>query len=800
MGSKSVRGGLKYSARNNMKAKSVLLGLALAMSGAVSWAQTANTASSTNFLWVTKSKLYTQTNNLMPAWDGFYRFGWNVVLATNAPAPTAISLTRNDGAVMPSLAGLTNFLSFSTNFPDGGYRFIITNSALGSNAIPVVLGQAGVVLASDALMPWFKNAELVRVTHPSNDLTLAWQPVAALASDRWQLTVLVAGKTNVVYQTPRFDQAGALAGSATSVVIPAATLTNGTYQVQLDFVAVTGGNVSVTNVAAYASYVFSTVMNIQRNPSAPLRNQSVAPATVSSQPVSALGVQGGYALFAVNAGGTAPLAYQWYREGLPLVDSPINTGANVIAGATNAVLLITNLDSTFNSNRFYVAVTNAGGGTVSSSALLSVATQTPVIVVQPTLGGLASSNVAVGTPIAITVLANSAGTMSYSWRLNGNALGNNGHSYGVTTSNLTILGLQTADAGAYDVVVANAFGSVTSAVVNLNPVTRILQLASATVTNGTLSVPVTLAAAGNETNVAFSVGFNPTFLKFVSFTTNGSISNLTVATNLTSGFAGVTLGLAGGQTFAAGVDILGTFLFQTNTLTNSRTLLLNLTNTPTVAAITDTNGALLPFGTQDAQVDINVPVAFAANQATNQGYFSEVLTVRNTSPVAWQGFEVLVSGLGLDSFGRQILLLNQAGTSNGVPYLLYPYPVLPGAAVDVNIEYFASDFKTQPTNRVLQVLQIFPETLTLTQPITGGTVAVTQANYDPARGAYFVFFRSAKNRTYYIQYSDDLVNWNTVVPSLAGTGYMLEWWDDGPPKTQTKPATVSSRFYRIITQ
>lgn len=57
---------------------------------------------------------------------------------------------------------------------------------------------------------------------------------------------------------------------------------------------------------------------------------------------------------------------------------------------------------------------------------------------------------------------------SYSWLQNGQPLVDNGHFSGTQSSNLFATGVSIADAGNYQVVISNAFGAVTSAVVALN--------------------------------------------------------------------------------------------------------------------------------------------------------------------------------------------------------------------------------------------------------------------------------------------------------------------------------------------
>lgn len=72
-----------------------------------------------------------------------------------------------------------------------------------------------------------------------------------------------------------------------------------------------------------------------------------------------------------------------------------------------------------------------------------------------------------GDTVVFSVTAIGTAPLSYQWRKNGTNLLNGGNLSGVMTTNLTIANVQGTDAGNYSVVVTNAYGSVTSAVVSL---------------------------------------------------------------------------------------------------------------------------------------------------------------------------------------------------------------------------------------------------------------------------------------------------------------------------------------------
>jgi predicted alpha-1,6-mannanase (GH76 family) len=75
-----------------------------------------------------------------------------------------------------------------------------------------------------------------------------------------------------------------------------------------------------------------------------------------------------------------------------------------------------------------------------------------------------------GGSVNFQVQAEGTGTLGYRWRQNGTNLNNGGTISGALTNSLTITNLTLANAGNYDVVITNSYGSVTSLVANLNVV------------------------------------------------------------------------------------------------------------------------------------------------------------------------------------------------------------------------------------------------------------------------------------------------------------------------------------------
>jgi hypothetical protein len=166
-----------------------------------------------------------------------------------------------------------------------------------------------------------------------------------------------------------------------------------------------------------------------------------------SEPSSRTNNAGTTASFSVVAGGTEPLRYQWFKDGVARSDS------GQVSGAQAATLT---LNSVFKADEgaYSVEISHASGRITSAVARLTVIE--PIITSQPTnqaveLNGSATlSIVGVGTP-----------PVRYQWLKEGLPLAN------ATNSSLGFTNLQLIDAGNYSVVVSNPFGSVTSDVLFL---------------------------------------------------------------------------------------------------------------------------------------------------------------------------------------------------------------------------------------------------------------------------------------------------------------------------------------------
>jgi hypothetical protein len=214
------------------------------------------------------------------------------------------------------------------------------------------------------------------------------------------------------------------------------------YQWRRNGVAISGGTgaqFALPNVQAASAGNFDVVVgNAAGSATSAVAVLSVnVPVSLSAQPVGAALNAGGTLSLSVTAAGTAPLTYQWFRNGEP------------VAGATARTLTLTGVKES-DAGSYQAVVSNVVGSV--SSSLAQVTINTPPVVVQQPL----ALQVNPGEAVSFSVSASGTGPLSYQWRRNGVAIS------GATASVYSLAAAQSTAVGSYDVVVKNLAGSVTS--------------------------------------------------------------------------------------------------------------------------------------------------------------------------------------------------------------------------------------------------------------------------------------------------------------------------------------------------
>src|ERR1035437_5113475 len=166
-----------------------------------------------------------------------------------------------------------------------------------------------------------------------------------------------------------------------------------------------------------------------------------APA-ISTQPNNLTILSGSNAVFSATVSGTAPLVYQWRKNGTNL-----SNGGN-ISGATSNVLTLTAV-TTNSSGNYNLSVTNIFGVSTSSVAKLTV-------LLPPTItGSLTNRTIECGSNVTYTVTAAGTPPLNYQWSLDGTPVS------GATNTSLSLTNVHLPN-HTVTLVVTNLYASLTS--------------------------------------------------------------------------------------------------------------------------------------------------------------------------------------------------------------------------------------------------------------------------------------------------------------------------------------------------
>ena len=241
--------------------------------------------------------------------------------------------------------------------------------------------------------------------------------------------------------------------------------------------------VSISDAGTYSVVASNIAGSIETSPWTLTVN---APPVITTHPISATVVAGSPVSFSILADGTAPLSYQWKKDGVD------------IGGATSATYSIA-ATVAGDTGDYSVVVTNSYGSATSNPAKLTVNVP-PTITTQP-----AATSVVAGATVTFTAGASGPGPFSYQWRRNGVDIP------GANQSSLTLSSVTAANAGNYTVVITNAYGSVVSnaASLTVGSDSRLVNLSTrafAGTGDATLIVGFYIAGTGSKTLVIRGIG------------------------------------------------------------------------------------------------------------------------------------------------------------------------------------------------------------------------------------------------------------------------------------------------------
>ncbi|HTQ58885.1 MAG TPA: choice-of-anchor D domain-containing protein [Candidatus Solibacter sp.] len=470
----------------------------------------------------------------------------------------------------------------------------------------IVSNTAGTVTSSAATLT--VNAAVVAPT-------ITTQPVnqSVTAGQTATFTVVAGGTAPLSYQWQKngVNIAGAT-GTSYTTPVTATTDSGSTFRV---VVTNTAGNVT------------SNAANLTVTAAA------VAP-TITTQPVNQTVTAGQTATFTVVAGGTAPLSYQWQKNGVN------------IAGATGASYTTPVTATTDSGSTFRVVVTNTAGNVTSNAANLTVtaAAVAPTITTQPV-----NQTVTAGQTATFTVVAGGTAPLSYQWQKNGVNIA------GATGSNYTTPATATTDSGStFDVIVSNTAGTVTSSAATLTVNASVVaptittQPVNQTVTAGQTAT-FTVVAGGtaplsyqwqkNGVNIAGATGTS--YTTPVTATTDSGSTFRVVVTNtagtVTSSAATLTVNPAPAPAIQVsptpinfGNDVVGSNSTQALVITNTGTATLTITQVNETGSAFNVSGFSLPLNV-NAGSQTMITVAFVP---TSVGASSGNLSIVSNAPTS----------------------------------------------------------------------------------------------------------------------------------------------------------------------
>ncbi|WP_433965582.1 immunoglobulin domain-containing protein [Tunturiibacter gelidiferens] len=327
--------------------------------------------------------------------------------------------------------------------------------------------------------------------YSSQPPTITKQPVNQTVNVGQTATfsVTATGTGTLTYQW--FDNGTAIAGATSSTYTTPATASTESGSVFTVTVTNAGGTVTSSPATLTVAASSTTVP-----PNAPL---------VISQPANQTVQVGQTATFSVTATGTAPLTYQWSKNGA------------LIPGATSSSYTTPATVIGDNNSQFTVTVTNAAGGATSNPATLTVTSSTavppnaPLVISQP-----ANQTVQVGQTATFSVTATGTAPLTYQWSKNGTLIpGAISSSY---TTPATVIGDNNSQ---FTVTVTNAGGAATSnpatlTVINTIPVASSLACNSATPAYNTSATLIPTFSGGTAVIGSAGVGSSDITLTAIS--------------------------------------------------------------------------------------------------------------------------------------------------------------------------------------------------------------------------------------------------------------------------------------------
>jgi subtilisin-like proprotein convertase family protein len=365
--------------------------------------------------------------------------------------------------VFSHVGGTLGVTNITLNFDDASGASLPASSQVVSGTFKPTNGGGSVTFPSPAPGPSYGVAlSVFNGSTPNGTWSLYVLDDAVndkgTISGGWTLSITSSNLPPTIVAQPASQTVAV--GATVNLTVTASGTAPLSYQWQMNVSPIanaTNNSLTLSNVQSSDSGNYSVVVNNSvgsTTSAAAVLSVLVAPA-IDLQPQDVAMLPGSTANFSASASGSLPLGYQWQLNGTNL------SGGGRISGATSTMLAISSVQ-TSDAGNYTMVASNAVGVATSAVAVLTI-NGPPAITTQPT-----SQSVSVGANVNFTVTATGTAPLSYQWLFYGTNINDGGNRSGTASSSLTLSNVQTNDAGAYQVVVANSIGSLTGAVASLS--------------------------------------------------------------------------------------------------------------------------------------------------------------------------------------------------------------------------------------------------------------------------------------------------------------------------------------------